>query len=119
MQDPLTEAIANLLSALFSLLAIGWLFDLITLCLIVALITWIVKIVWYAGGNREWKQKQKRYKKQQKELQRYQKKCDKIKKKNASKRKTEHKYPEQKDNEQRQDKFANNPDWVWDEEHQI
>lgn len=57
--NALSEAFSEGLKALFTLAAIGWIFGLLFLIAIVALITWIVKKVWYAGSNREYRQQNK------------------------------------------------------------
>ena len=106
------EALANAIGALFSLIAIGWVFGLIVLCLVVALITWIVKSVWYAGENRERKQREKRYKQQQKQWKKYQKEWAKIDRQKALEEEYQRKHAEKKG-------FEYNPDWKWDEESQL
>ena len=62
MQDPLTNAIADAISALLALVGVAWAAGILNLFLIVAAITWIVKKAWYAGSNKP--KKQKRRKKQ-------------------------------------------------------
>lgn len=57
--DMLTESIVKALQATFTLAAIGWIIGLLVLIGTVALITWVVKKVWYAGSNREYRQQRR------------------------------------------------------------
>lgn len=61
--DQLSQSIAEAIGALFELAAILLIIKLGMLILIVALITWVVKKVWYAGSNRKQKHKKKKTKK--------------------------------------------------------
>lgn len=57
--DMVTESIVKGLQAAFTLAAIGWIIGLLILIGTVALITWVVKKVWYAGSNRRYRKEQK------------------------------------------------------------
>lgn len=106
IDDAFTSAFSAALGGLASLMAIGWVIGLIILICTVALITWIVKKVWYAGSDRKYRKQQKQWEKaqakaykQDKEYQEFQE--WKKQKKDPSKG------------------FENNPDWYWDEAAQL
>ena len=57
--DAITNAIADGLQAAATLVAISWIIGLGILILTVAIITWVVKLVWNAGSNRKYKRQQR------------------------------------------------------------
>ena len=57
--DFVTESVSKGFQAAFAFVAICWIFGLIILIGTVALITWVVKKVWYAGSNRRYRKEQK------------------------------------------------------------
>lgn len=111
----LSAAIANAISAAISLGIILLIIRLIILIAMVALITWIVKMVWYAGENRGYKNQQKKWKQQQKEWRKWQAKQDRI----DSEMWDSHHRQKSSSANSKADKFANNPDWKWDEKSQL
>ena len=61
--NTLENAVTTGLQAAFALVAISWVIGLIILIVTVAIITWVVKKVWYAGSKRkEQKQRKQSYK---------------------------------------------------------
>ena len=111
--DPISDAIARGLGAAFSFIAISWIIGLGALIATVALITWVVKKVWYAGSNKEYKRQQKEYRKQQKQWEKYQK--EGTNQRNNTKEIKE--IP--KEEIKKEKSFENNPDWKWDEKNQL
>lgn len=65
--DMLTDSLTKGMQAAFTLAALAWIIGLFILIGTVALITWVVKKVWYAGSNREYKRQQREWKKVQKQ----------------------------------------------------
>ena len=56
-----SEAMGQALGGLMTLIVILWIFGILVLVAVVALITWVVKKVWHAGENREYKRQQKEW----------------------------------------------------------
>ena len=66
IDQALTQAISQALGGVMMLMAIGLIIGLLFLIATVALITWVVKKVWYAGSNRAAQRQQKAWKKARK-----------------------------------------------------
>ena len=110
--DQLNQSIADALGALFGLAAIMLIIRLGLFILMIALITWIVKKVWYAGSNREYKRQKRQHRKMQKEWDQYRRDQEKHNKNQE--------FEEFRLKQSKKDKsFENNPDWKWDEKNQL
>ena len=108
-----SEAMGQALGGLMALIVILWIFGILVLVAVVALITWVVKKVWHAGENRE-------YKRQQKEWARAQRQWNK--KQNHTEWENFRKYgtPSNADFKKTPEQiFTASPEWKWDDEAKI
>ena len=107
IDQALTQAISQALGGVMMLMAIGLIIGLLFLIATVALITWVVKKVWYAGSNQEYKRQQREWKKARKKWKAVQNSATQAERAQAAKE------------AEIDAKFANNPDWKWDEKTQL
>ena len=108
-----SEAMGQALGGLMALIVILWIFGILVLVAVVALITWVVKKVWHAGENRE-------HKRQQKEWARAQRKWSRKDAKAQRQLYREYTPPQKAPPKKSPDEiFAESPDWEWDERYQI
>lgn len=115
-EQELSESLTKTISGLFAIMGISFVFGILILICIVALITWVVKKVWYAGSDREYKRQQREWKQQQKEWEKWKKRQDKAEKEAFQKSGV----PSSPGNRPEwEKKIAANPDWLWNDETKL
>lgn len=108
----MSESISAILGGLMALLALGLGLGLLILIPIVALITWVVKKVWHAGENREYRRSQREWKKAHKKWEKL-KRQEEAEIRNSYKPKRKHQDPEMIVRV-----WSPTKDWFWDDKAQ-
>lgn len=107
LSEAIGQALGTAVGGVVLILALCWGIGMLVLMPTVAVITWVVKRVWYSGSNGPSMSQQRKWQKQQREWQKFQERQaweDHMKKATAS--------SGQKD-------IAHNPDWKWDDNAKI
>jgi len=123
IDEAMTNAFSQLLGGIMSLMAIGWVIGLIFLIATVALITWVVKKVWYAGRNRKYRSQNRKWRKFQKKEEKRERQqlaeYEYYQKHQAKKNRKEWEKQQKKEKPDPSKGFENNPDWYWDDAAQL